>query len=158
MERLEYWKSLLDDAGIRWRMRSGIDEPAREGEVLVWDTFGELTPAYQLADAAFVGGSLAPLGGQNFLEPFSCGIIPVIGRHWDNFHWIGKEIIEKGLVEIAGNWSTAASKLADQMGKPGDRESIVRRASEYLDARRGGAALAARVILEAVANEIPEDP
>jgi len=35
-------------------------------------------PAYRFAQAAIVGGSLAPLGGQDFLEALINGLIPVI--------------------------------------------------------------------------------
>ncbi|MCG8589331.1 MAG: 3-deoxy-D-manno-octulosonic acid transferase [Proteobacteria bacterium] len=39
------------------------------GGVLVLDTFGELAALYRLACWTFVGGTLAPVGGHNVLEP-----------------------------------------------------------------------------------------
>ena len=38
------------------------------------DTLGELTLFYAAADAAFVGGSLVPVGGHNALEPAALGL------------------------------------------------------------------------------------
>ena len=38
-------------------------------EILVVDTMGELRLLYALADVAFVGGTLVPIGGHNLLEP-----------------------------------------------------------------------------------------
>ena len=74
MHRIDHWKSALNRSGLKWRLRSSLDEIAADkGTVILWDKFGELNQAYALANAVFVGGSLVPLGGQNFLEPLICG-------------------------------------------------------------------------------------
>jgi len=67
LHRVDRWRELLSRRSIPWALRSGLKEAAQAGQVIVWDVFGELSGAYAQADAAFVGGSLAPLGGQNFL-------------------------------------------------------------------------------------------
>ena len=69
--RLDSWASYLKAGKIPWCLRSKTDKPVSPGTVILWDTYGELTQAYQLATAALVGGTLAPLGGQNFLEPLT---------------------------------------------------------------------------------------
>ena len=43
-------------------------------DVVVLDTVGELAGLYQLGDVAFVGGSLAPTGGHNPIEPARFGV------------------------------------------------------------------------------------
>ena len=68
LHRIQFWQATLNRLGIRWSLRSKARAPAAPGTVIIWDTFGELEKAYQHCQAAFVGGSLAPLGGQNFLE------------------------------------------------------------------------------------------
>ena len=57
----------------------------RDADVYLLDTLGELTRFYACADAAFVGGSLAPAGGHNVLEPASLGVPLVSGEHTANF-------------------------------------------------------------------------
>ncbi len=49
------------------------------------DSIGELASIYQIADIAFIGGSLVPRGGHNILEPayFAKGM--VVGPHTENF-------------------------------------------------------------------------
>jgi len=69
MHRVPHWRQTLDRLGLPWEHRSAMKKPAQDGTVVLWDVFGELNKAYQCASAAFVGGSLAPVGGQNFLEP-----------------------------------------------------------------------------------------
>jgi len=47
-------------------------------------------------DAAFIGGSLVPWGGQNFLEPAFYGKPIFFGPHMDNFAYLAKLFINRG--------------------------------------------------------------
>ncbi|MDR2668982.1 MAG: 3-deoxy-D-manno-octulosonic acid transferase [Desulfovibrio sp.] len=89
--------------------------------VLLLDVFGELQAAYRAVDAAFVGGSLAPLGGQNFLEAAGAGVPTLVGPHLDNFCWVGEDVFDTGLVKRvkdAGELREALSAvLAEQVAK-----------------------------------------
>mgnify|MGYP006283584333 CR=1 FL=1 len=53
----------------------------------VWlgDSLGEMSLYYELADVALLGGSFAPLGGQNLIEATACGCPVVMGPHTFNF-------------------------------------------------------------------------
>ena len=55
------------------------------------DQMGVLLPLYDLADVAFVGGSLIEFGGQNPIEPALVGTPVVSGPHCFNF----TEVVEK---------------------------------------------------------------
>jgi 3-deoxy-D-manno-octulosonic-acid transferase len=105
-----------------------------------------LSAAYERCCACFVGGSLAPLGGQNFLEPVAHGVLPVIGPHWENFAWVGREIVNRGLVRVASDWRLAAEMLTAVIETPPQRQTQRRAAMAYLSARCGGAAHACREI------------
>lgn len=144
--RLGFWETFLDSRRLPWRKRTTLDTGVRSGTVILWDTFGELPDAYALADAAFVGGSLAPLGGQNFLEPLASGLAPVIGPFWDDFKWIGEEIFEKGLVHKAPDARSAARHLATSLACPVSRTAIHAALRDYLKDRQGGADMACDVI------------
>lgn len=65
--------------------RSAGGWPGPDDDVYVADTLGELGLFYRLARIAFVGGSLAPKGGQNLLEPARLGCAVIIGPHTENF-------------------------------------------------------------------------
>ena len=148
MERMDYWRMTLDGTGLRWQYRSQLNTMAEAGSVLLWDRFGELAGAYASAQAAFVGGSLAPLGGQNFLEPLQSGVIPVIGPYWDNFHWVGREIASEELLRVAGDWRSAADLLVETVKDNHSRTEIQAAAGNYIDARRGGTRQAADLVLK----------
>lgn len=146
MHRIKHWSDALGRMNIKWALRTNTAERAVKGSVILWDAFGELVHAYKYAGAAFVGGSLAPLGGQNFLEALTCGTTPVIGPSWDNFSWVGREIADEGLLRVAGDWHDASDALVEIIDNPPSREKIISAAGKYMKSRQGGAAFACRVI------------
>ncbi|MEA1947173.1 MAG: glycosyltransferase N-terminal domain-containing protein [Thermodesulfobacteriota bacterium] len=146
MHRIKYWKEALDRMSIPWTLRSEIEKQVSEGTVILWDIFGELSSAYKMSKGAFVGGSLAPLGGQNFLEPLTCGIIPVIGPSWENFAWVGREIVEQGLVHVATDWKEVSNFLMESIEKTTSREKVRKAALMYVKNRQGGTDKACRLI------------
>jgi 3-deoxy-D-manno-octulosonic-acid transferase len=152
LERIPAWRQRLDRLNVTWRLRSDATGPAAAGEVILWDRFGELSAAYHLAHAALVGGSLAPLGGQNFMEALLGGTRPVIGPHWKNFHWVGREPIQAGLVREVATWRQAAAELLEMMARPVARRDIQAQARTYLARRSGGT----RQACAAIARHRPE--
>ena len=78
----------------------GNDRPG----VFLLDTIGELPAAYALADAAFVGRSLVPMGGSNPLEPVAVGKPAVIGPHHENFAGVVAELV------AGGDWWSARTR------------------------------------------------
>jgi 3-deoxy-D-manno-octulosonic-acid transferase len=149
MERVAHWRRALSRRALPWvlRSRASADHPViKGGGILLWDRFGELGAAYALACGAYVGGSLVPLGGQNFLEPLAQGIRPVIGHHWDNFAWVGREIVSRGLVHEVKNVDGAFQKLSaaiEGATLAPDKARVRAALGAYLAPRRGGSAQAA---------------
>ena len=54
-------------------------------DVWLGDSMREMPAWYALADVALLGGSFAPLGGQNLIEAAACGCPVVMGPHTFNF-------------------------------------------------------------------------
>ena len=76
-ERFAAVRALLRQSGLRIGVRSSDGSPAPSAQVFLLDSLGEMTAFYAAADAAFVGGSIAPVGGHNLLEPAAFGL-PVL--------------------------------------------------------------------------------
>jgi 3-deoxy-D-manno-octulosonic-acid transferase len=157
MHRISYWQKMLHQKEIGFTLRSEILRPISAGQVVLWDTFGELMPAYGLAASAFVGGSLAPLGGQNFLEALVNGVIPIIGPSWENFAWVGREIIESGLLRMAADWKQVVDLLLKDLTNPPSRRDVIDATLQFIEARRGGTETACRRITACLENQIPSD-
>lgn len=139
MHRLASWQSLLQKKNIHWLRRSELGEDyVQPGTVILWDLFGELEQAYALARTAYVGASLVPLGGQNFLEPLSQGVIPCIGPFWDNFAWVGPKIIDCGLTHQVTSPKELARALVEELKRNPSREKVYSRFREYIAKHQGG--------------------
>jgi len=157
MHRLTAWERYLDKIKKPWTYRSALStEAVYPGTLVLWDTFGELNSAYANATAVFVGGSLAPLGGQNFLEPLINGVIPVIGPSWENFTWVGKDVFTMGLVRKCRDWELAVAELTDLIENPPPKNRIQDTAAEYVKKRRGGTDQACRLIMQTLIHNQTE--
>jgi 3-deoxy-D-manno-octulosonic-acid transferase len=144
--RIRAWKELLRKKGYTWELRSKVKSRVAGGTVILWDIFGELTAAYSIASSAFVGGSLRPLGGQNFLEAVSCGVVPVIGPHWNDFFWVGEEIFELGLAKQASGWKEVANIIVQSLNNLPSRDKTLKKCLMYIKEHQGGADMACRLI------------
>ncbi|MDD5244560.1 MAG: hypothetical protein PHU49_11155, partial [Syntrophorhabdaceae bacterium] len=65
-------------------------------DIVVVDTVGDLLDIYKKSRVAFVGGSLAPYGGQNILEPLFFGTPVLFGPFMENFRDIAKQVTGNG--------------------------------------------------------------
>ncbi len=104
--------------------------------VLIVSTVGELRRYYEIADAAFVGGTLAPIGGHNLFEAAECGLPVFFGPHTENVADVAAALVAAGggacvrsgeqlgqaLLQILTDEgqrtaaATAARKVAESMG------------------------------------------
>ena len=136
-------------AGLRGLRRSGWADapPAAAAAADVWlgDSLGEMPLYYALADVALLGGSFAPLGGQNLIEAAACGCPLVMGPHTFNFAQAAEMSLAAG----------AARRVADidegvrcAVGLAGDasREAASRKALAFAAQHRGAAERMAAVI------------
>ena len=106
------------------------------GQVFLLDTIGELTDAYRLADAVFVGRSLVPLGGSNPLEPAGLGKPAVIGPHHENFRDVVDTLVAGGGLAVSDDpWSVLRAWIED----PEDRRRVGTAAQATVEANRGTA-------------------
>ncbi|HEX2330372.1 MAG TPA: 3-deoxy-D-manno-octulosonic acid transferase [Candidatus Angelobacter sp.] len=88
-ERFNKVADLISARGLKFLRRSNWTSSAPvPSSVFLLDTVGELASVYSLADIAFVGGSLVPLGGHNILEPAQFGVPVLTGPHTFNFREI----------------------------------------------------------------------
>jgi 3-deoxy-D-manno-octulosonic-acid transferase len=127
----------LTRLGIVFDRRSGATPVRPEAQVLLVDTVGELAALYAAADAAFVGGSLVPVGGHNLLEPAVLGVPVITGPHTAHTKDIARRLIEQGgAVEVADP-QALADAVRGLLQDPAVRERAVRSARAFVDAHRG---------------------
>jgi len=77
---------------------------------------GEMFAYYAACDAAFIGGSLLPYGGQNLIEACAVGVPVLIGPHTFNFAQASDLAVAAGAalrVNSAGELVREAVSLLD---------------------------------------------
>ena len=65
-----------------------------QGGVILGDSMGEMSFYYALSDIVIMGGSLLPLGGQNFIEACALGRPIILGEHTFNFQQASADVID----------------------------------------------------------------
>jgi 3-deoxy-D-manno-octulosonic-acid transferase len=155
-ERFDVAAAKLTAAGIAFVRRSQIEMPLELPGVLLLDSIGELSGLFPLADAVFMGGTLAGRGGHNILEPAFFARPVICGPHMENFRQIAQEFRERqAYVEIA-----SASRLAGAVDQlltdPAWAAKIGQRALECAQSNRGATERAMDVIREAAMRACPQ--
>ncbi|HEY7856519.1 MAG TPA: 3-deoxy-D-manno-octulosonic acid transferase [Terriglobales bacterium] len=103
-QRFQEAGELVAGRGLAWTKRSQIETAGLHvGGVLLLDSLGELATVYQLAESAFIGGSLAAHGGHNILEPAYWGVPVIFGPHMENFAAIAEQFLAAGAALRAGS-------------------------------------------------------
>jgi 3-deoxy-D-manno-octulosonic-acid transferase len=126
---------------------SAAPEPA---QVWIGDSLGEMPLYYAMADCAMLGGSFAPLGGQNLIEAAACGCPVIMGPHTFNFAQASQLAEAAGAafrVASMGEGVGAARALAQD---PERQAAAARIAVDFARAHQGAAARTAQAVLELV--------
>ncbi len=76
---------LSKELGLKVSLRSQNEPISAETDVYVADTIGEMGIWYSISPIVFIGGSLIPHGGQNFMEPSRSRDAVVVGPYMHNF-------------------------------------------------------------------------
>lgn len=150
MHRIASWKKHLKSRNLNFHLRSKINFPLKHPGIILWDAFGELARAYQFAKVVFVGGSLKPLGGQNFIEPAIQGAVTVTGPYYDDFAWAMDDIFKKGIVIKKDHWKSVAGTIIKTLESPVNRSDNQHQAQKYISRNQGGTRQACNEILNAL--------
>lgn len=84
-ERFQSTTQACRNKGFNTQLRSEIGLVDIEGDVFVVDTMGEMLEFYASSDIAFVGGSIANIGGHNVLEAAVFSLPVLVGPNTHNF-------------------------------------------------------------------------
>lgn len=138
----------LQTAGIRFVRRTAID-PDRQPSLalpgtLLLDTIGELAALYASAAAVFVGGSIAPRGGHNIIEPASAAAPIVIGPHMHNFGTIAQDFLQAEAVVQIKDADGLLPAIRDLLTDNVRAKQLGQSARQVVAVRRGAADSIAR--------------
>jgi 3-deoxy-D-manno-octulosonic-acid transferase len=156
-QRFDEVAELVAGFGLVLRRRSqwGALPDAQALAALAWlgDSMGEMPLYYGAADVALLGGSFAPLGGQNLIEAAACGCPLVMGPHTYNFSEAAESSLAAGAsVRVADIGAGVARAVA--LARDPARDAWARRALSFAAAHRGAAERMAAEVLSAAASRL----
>jgi len=154
-ERFTEVAELIAASGLTWARRSGKAAITdADCDVILLDSIGELRSVFPLAHIAFIGGSIAPHGGHNVLEPAADGVCVIAGAHTDNFTAVMQAFLaEDPLVQLPDvSLPRAVNEFAATLGEllrdDVRRQEIGRRAIAVCERNRGATGRALEVIAD----------
>lgn len=147
LKNAEVFREKLAKWGVASVLRSTLEKSGTEERVVVLDTVGELSLAYALSRAAFVGGTFVPVGGHNVMEPALCSVPVCFGPHTRNVAEAAEALSAAGggfLVEGPDQLSAAFRKLLE----PGDSREAGGKAFRAVASMRGATERTVRQVLD----------
>jgi len=140
-ERFAQVAKLAERLGFTIARRSQHAAPLdRSVEVLIGDTMGELQLFLAACDAAFIGGSLVPVGGHNTLEASVVGKPVVFGPHMFNFSEIAAMTLERGAGVQIHSAAELAPAMSDLLGSANRRDGLGDAGRRMVEENRGALA------------------
>ncbi len=145
-QRFDEVAGLLERSGLAVARRSRwSDAPgaaALAADVWLGDSMGEMPLYYGLADAALLGGSFEPLGGQNLIEAAACGCPVLMGPHTFNFAQAAELAEAAGAAQRAASMADAVAAALSRLAAQTPAQAARERATclAFAAAHRGAAA------------------
>ena len=135
-QRFDAVAELLQQQGVNSTRRSaGLPSP--ETQVWLGDSMGEMVAYYTLANLAFIGGSLLPLGGQNLIEAAACGCPVLVGPHTFNFLQATEDAIAAGAAQRVDSPQTLAMAVAGLLRSESALAAMRVAAHDFAQAHQG---------------------
>jgi 3-deoxy-D-manno-octulosonic-acid transferase len=139
-ERFDAVAQLLAQGGWKFARRSGGAPPDAEVRVVLVDSVGVLAALYAAADAAFVGGSLVPIGGHNLLEPAALGVPVLTGPFTANGREIAQLLLSQGAALQVADARELAAALRRLLSDPAERQRMGDSGRQIVESNRGSVA------------------
>jgi 3-deoxy-D-manno-octulosonic-acid transferase len=137
VERAEDINRLVLGKGFKSILKTELPVNGKPYDVLILDTLGELERIYGIAKISFVGGSLAPIGGHNLLEPASFGKPVLFGPHTHNFFLMSQLLVEAGGGKRVKDEEDLFKTMKELLTDPERSNDMGRHAKEFVELSRG---------------------
>jgi 3-deoxy-D-manno-octulosonic-acid transferase len=111
LERVEAVSQKAAKIDLNYILYSRLEDNKKDKDVLIVDRMGVLNDLYSISDIAFVGGTLADIGGQNILEPVWNGIPVLFGPFLYNVRDSSDYIIQSDFGEMVENIDDLCNRL-----------------------------------------------
>ncbi|HET7267945.1 MAG TPA: lipid IV(A) 3-deoxy-D-manno-octulosonic acid transferase [Oleiagrimonas sp.] len=149
-ERFQQVEQLLRSQDFRLATRRADAWPGADTQCFLIDAMGELLPFYAAADVAFVGGSLARIGGHNVLEPAALAKPVLVGPYTYNFEGITETLVKRGAALRITSGEDLGPAVLELLRDDARRTRMGEAARDAFDRERGAVARVMTLVDEAL--------
>ncbi len=139
-QRFDEVAALLQQRQLCYQRRSSNASVAVDTQVWLADSMGELFAYYALADIAYIGGSLLPLGGQNPIEAAAVGCPVIFGPSMWNFAEVARTAVASGAALQVSDVSALTQAVAKLLANAPLRQAMRTAALTYSATHQGATA------------------
>ena len=137
-QRFDEVQALAEKRGLSVTRRSSWKgAPPAAADVWLGDSLGEMALYYAMSDVALLGGSFAPLGGQNLIEAAACGCPVVMGPHTFNFAEVSELAEAAGAARRVQSMADAVRSAQALLGRPAAQQAAAAAGLHFAAQHRG---------------------
>jgi 3-deoxy-D-manno-octulosonic-acid transferase len=151
-QRFDEVAAQVAQAGFTLSRRSAWTDAPAAADVWLGDSLGEMPLYYAMSDVALLGGSFAPLGGQNLIEAAACGCPVVMGPHTFNFADAAELALEAGAARRVATMEEGVASALAWSRDVGELRQACRAGEEFASAHRGAAVKTANAVIALLAR------
>jgi 3-deoxy-D-manno-octulosonic-acid transferase len=156
-ERFQVTTQACIQRGFNTQLRSVCGLYDINADVFIVDTMGEMLEFYAASDIAFVGGSIANIGGHNVLEAAVFKLPVLVGPNTHNFAEITQLLHDCGGSRLVKNADDIIDNMQELIEHPKTREKMGDAALKLVQENRGAVALTMKLIANAMHQEPLDD-
>ncbi|MES2489893.1 MAG: lipid IV(A) 3-deoxy-D-manno-octulosonic acid transferase [Pseudomonadota bacterium] len=136
-QRFDAVEKLIQKTTLSMQRRSALNGAAPSASVLLGDSMGEMFIYFSMADVAFVGGSLVPVGGHNVLEPAALGLPVLFGPQMHNFVAARDLLLETNAAEQVATNIKLTYAVLELLRDPARAQAMGQAGQKAVAANRG---------------------
>lgn len=135
----------------QWGAEGPMVSPPGARVIWVGDSLGDMALYYGMSDVALLGGSFAPLGGQNLIEAAACECPVIMGPHTFNFEQAAALSLEAGAAQRVADLAQAVESALRWVSDPQSLQSAAQAARALTRAHQGAAQRTTEAVLALLA-------
>lgn len=144
LEQVPHISSMLNQEGLSYFLRTATQ--VQKAQIMILDTYGELSSLYSIAAIVFIGGSLSRDGGQNMLEPAFFSKAVIFGPHFFNFQSIGELMLTRNGAILVSDEDELVGKTLELLNDADQRMKMGQRAFSVFQEHSGAVERAFEII------------
>lgn len=145
-ERFERVHQLIQSSGQTSKRYSKNERFDSTNDVYLLDTIGQLSRFYSVCDIAFVGGTIANVGGHNLAEPCMYSVPVLCGPHIQKAREFYDKLSERGALHMANDVAELSKVLYFFKSNPDDRTKSGQSGYRFVQDSQGAVARTLHVL------------